>query len=215
MDERCVFLFLSIFIINFLSVTNEGKKLYIKDTLKVKPFDDRLEPKKLQTVVVDALTARYKNRKMIDVSKNRFKFHMVWRGFKRFLMETILKVFCPSIVRDLRSIKLLREMVSNDDVVRNKLNFVLPFDNSKSTKKGNNKDENSDEDSDKESDDENDKESNESKKRNKKPVIKGKNSKTEKNSEEDDDDDSDEDDSIEEEESNPKKRKKTLDDLFK
>uniref|UniRef100_A0A2S2NPU4 Uncharacterized protein n=1 Tax=Schizaphis graminum TaxID=13262 RepID=A0A2S2NPU4_SCHGA len=185
MDGRCVSLFLSIFIVNFLSVTNEGKKLYIKDSLRVKPYDDRLDPKILQTVVVDALTARYKNRKMIDVSKSRYKWHMAWRGFKRFLTETILKVFCPSIVRDLRAIKLLKEMVSNDDVIRNKLNFVLPFNNSKTTKKGNDKKENSDEDSDEES------------------------------NEEDDDDDRDEDDSTEEEKSNSKTRKKTLDDLFK
>jgi len=197
--------------------------IFISDTLRVKPFDDRLEPKQLQTVVVDALTARYKNRKMLDVSKNRFKFHMIWRGFKRFFTETVLKVFCPSIVRDLRSIKLLREMVSNNDVIRNKLDFVLPFNNSKLTKKGNDKEENSeengDEDSDEgsgeENDEEDDEKSNEGKKQKKKPVIKGKNSKTKKDSEEDDDDDSDEDDSAEEEESNPKKRKKTLDDLFK
>ncbi|XP_025202696.1 suppressor of Mek1-like [Melanaphis sacchari] len=186
MDRQCVYLFLSIFIINFLSVTNGGKKIYIKDSLTVKPFDDRLESKRLQEIVIDVMIAKFKNRKMIDVSKTRYNINMAWRGMKRFLIGKMMSFFSPSIAKELKAIKLLKELVSKNDDIKNKYNFVLPFKKPNMSQKYKYKEENDEEDSE-----ESDEKTNRRKIQSKKTIKKGKNIKNKKDSEEDDDDDDD------------------------
>ncbi|XP_060865443.1 LOW QUALITY PROTEIN: probable ATP-dependent RNA helicase ddx52 [Metopolophium dirhodum] len=226
MDGRCVYLFLLIFIINFLSVTN-GEKIYIRDSLKVKPFDNRLGTKQLYSVVVNALKTRYKNRKMLEVSKSRYAFHTAWRGIKNFFWEKVLNVFCPSITRELKAIRVLKDALvksNSKNGIQNKFGFTIPFKKKQNKAKKKTSEENSDEESDEESeeeseegsseesDEESDEESNAKGK--KKTAIKGKNAKNSKKKEESDEDD---DDSDSDEEDNKKKKtnKKSLDDLFK
>ncbi|XP_015369801.1 PREDICTED: uncharacterized protein LOC107165882 [Diuraphis noxia] len=150
MDGKCVYLFLTIFFINILSVANGREKIYIRDSLKVKPFDDRLGTKQLFEVVVNALTTRYKNRKMLEVSKNRYNFHMAWRGIKNFFWQKILNVFCPSLSRELKALRELKRLLIHDDngSIKAGLGLTLPFKKSKKEGKQDISEEESDETSD-------------------------------------------------------------------
>ncbi|XP_022175910.1 pheromone-processing carboxypeptidase KEX1-like [Myzus persicae] len=219
MDGRCVYLCLSVFIISFLSVTDGEKKiLLIRDSLNIKPYDNRLGPKQLHMIVAKALTARYKDRKMLEVSKSRYNFHVAWRGIKNFFWKKVLGVFCPSIVRELKAVQVLKDLLIHpgNNSLKDKLGFKLPFKKSQkkikeeSSEEENDEESKSNEESDekrgKDSDEESDEESDE--KRNSKSK-KGKKRKTENDSEEDDDD-SDSDEDIKK-----KKANKSLDDLFK
>lgn len=164
---------------------------------------------------------------MIDVPKPYHKLYMVWRGIRTFFVEKMLYIFCPSLLNELRAVRALKEMVSNNKRIQKQLNFILPFEKSKpikikkdktsnKSKKDSASDEESYEEISEESEEDSDENSSEDsdvkdKKKKKKPVKKGEKSKTK----DDDDSDSDSDEDSSEEGGKKKKRKKNLDDLFK
>jgi len=74
---------------------------------------------------------------MLEVSKNRYNFHMAWRGIKYFVRQKILNVFCPSIARELKALKELKYLLirDNNGSIKNKLGLTLPFKKSKKKNK--------------------------------------------------------------------------------
>lgn len=159
---------------------------------------------------------------MLEVSKTRYAFHTAWRGIKSFFWEKVLNVFCPSITRELKAIRVLKDALiknNNKSAIQNKFGFTIPFKKNQNKSKKKTSEEESDEESDEESeeeskegsdeksDEDSDEESDE--KGSKKKPIKGRNSKKKEDSDEDDDD------SDEEDGKKKKTKKKSLDDLFK
>ncbi|KAL5241366.1 hypothetical protein ACI65C_008776 [Semiaphis heraclei] len=140
---------------------------------------------------------------MLEVSKRRYNFHMAWRGLKKLFWENILKVFSPSIARELKAVKELKKLLMNDDnsSIKDSIGLTLPF--KKLKKKG--KQETSEEESDDESNEDSDEESDENL---------NKNSKKRKTNKKKGETDEDDDDSDSDEEDTKKNNKINLDDLF-
>lgn len=91
----------------------------------IKPFDSPTKPKKLSDIVADALTAQYKDRMLLDVSKTQYAVNMAWRGFRQYLWKKVLNWFCPSLLRDANVGTSLKRLLYENDDVRKRLGLVL------------------------------------------------------------------------------------------